>query len=130
VTAALELAPAAEPAPKRRRKKQQTSPTARSLRELRKRGLIADVVERRLPIPGARFPVTRDLFNAWDIAAVGNGEFVLVQTTSSSNMAARIEKVAESPATPKLREANVRLLVHGWSKRASGRWTLREVDVS
>jgi hypothetical protein len=105
------------------------SPTARSLRELRRRGLEADVVERTIRLPsGAAFK--RDLFAAWDIAAVGNGEFVLVQTTSSSNMASRISKVADSPATPKLREANVRLLVHGWSKRANGRWTLREEDVS
>jgi hypothetical protein len=104
------------------------TPTARTLRELRLRGLEADVVERW--IGGGGFKVRRDLFGCWDVAAVGNGELVLVQTTSGSNVAARITKIAESPATPKLREANVRLLVHGWRKNAKGRWVLREVDVS
>jgi len=105
------------------------TPTARTLRELRKRGLEADVVERTYRIPGGGI-FKRDLFAAWDVAAVGHCEFTLVQTTSGSNVAARIKKIADSPATPKLREANVRLLVHGWRRNSKGRWVLREEDVS
>jgi hypothetical protein len=104
------------------------TPTARTLRELRRRGLEADVVERW--IGGRGFRIRKDLFGCWDVAAVGNGELVLVQTTSGSNVSSRIRKIADAPATPKLREANIRLLVHGWRKNAKGRWVLREEDVS
>lgn len=105
-----------------------SSPTARTLKELRKRGFEADVVERW--IGGGKFRVRKDLFGTWDVAYVGNGEFGLVQTTSGSNVSSRIRKIADASATPKLREANVRLLVHGWRKNARGRWVLREEDVS
>ena len=106
------------------------TPTARTLRELRRRGLEADVVERW--IGGGRFRIRRDLFGCWDVAAVGNGELVLVQTTSGSNVSSRVKKIADASATPKLRDANVRLLVHGWSRptKTRRRWRLREIDVS
>ncbi len=104
------------------------TPTARTLKELRKRGLEPGVVERW--IGGGGFKIRKDLFDCWDVAYVGNGEFGLVQTTSGSNVSARIRKIADNPTTPKLREANVRLLVHGWRKNAAGRWVLREEDVS
>lgn len=104
------------------------TPTARTLRELRKRGYRADVVERW--IGGGAFRVRKDLFDCWDVAYVGGGEFGLVQTTSGSNVSSRLRKIADAEATPSLRDANVRLLVHGWRKNAAGRWVLREEDVS
>jgi hypothetical protein len=45
-------------------------------------------------------------------------------------MAARIRKVTESDALPVLRKAGIRFLVHGWARRANGRYELREVDLS
>jgi hypothetical protein len=55
-----------------------------------------------------------------------------VQTTSASNVSARIRKIADNPTTVNCREANVRLLVHGWAKPTKKRrtWALRVEDVS
>ncbi len=71
------------------------SPTAKALKELRLQGWMAEVVEKRLPIPG-KF-VTRDLFNCIDIIAMRYGEPVLaVQVTSRTNVNARLTKSKES----------------------------------
>ena len=77
--------------------------------------------------PHAR--VRQDLYGCIDVLAVGP-DIVGVQATSGSNVAARVRKLTDSPALPVLRKAGVRVLVHGWRKAASGRWTLREVDLS
>lgn len=108
-----------------------SSPTARSLELLRERGYRADVVERTIRLPGGRM-FKRDLFGGFDIVAVGNGEIVLVQTTSGSNVSARLKKLADLEALPLLREAGVRLLVHGWMKptKTLRTWRLREEDIS
>lgn len=54
-----------EPAPKKKRKKS-TSPTARTLAECRKRGWIAQVVERRIP----KSFVTVDFIGCIDVIAI------------------------------------------------------------
>jgi hypothetical protein len=103
------------------------SPTARSLEYLRRTYPLVQVVEKW--IPQARRRV--DLYGIGDILAVSDTDIVLVQTTSSSNVAARIRKIADSPATPTLRNAGIRIVVHGWAKsRRTGRYELREVDCS
>jgi hypothetical protein len=62
------------------------------------------------------------------VLAVG-ADIVGVQTTSAANVAARVRKLTASAALPILRQAGVRILVHGWAKK--GRlWRLREVDLS
>ena len=61
---------------------------------------------------------------------LGDGETVGVQTTSSSNVSARVKKITASEHLPALRRAGWRLLVHGWRKNSTGKWVLREVDVS
>jgi hypothetical protein len=53
-----------------------------------------------------------------------------VQTTSGSNVSARVAKIAEAEATPDMRAAGWKIVVHGWRKNAAGRWVLREVDCS
>jgi hypothetical protein len=103
-----------------------TSPTQRSLAHLRKLYPLVQVVEKW--IPQARKRV--DLYGIIDILCVSDSEIVGVQATSGTNVAARVSKIAESPATPVLRKAGIRILVHGWRKNAAGRWTLREVDCS
>lgn len=107
------------------------SPTQRSMEVLRERGYQVDVVERTFRLPGGRM-FKRDLFGGFDLAAVGNGELVLVQTTSADNVAARITKITDLPALPLLREAGIRLLVHGWMKptKTIRTWRLREEDIS
>lgn len=103
-----------------------TSPTQRSLAHLRKLYPLVQVVEKW--IPQARKRV--DLYGIIDILCVSDSEIAGVQATSGTNVAARVSKIAESPATPVLRKAGIRILVHGWRKNAAGRWTLREVDCS
>jgi hypothetical protein len=111
------------------------SPTSRSLELLRERGYEPWVVEQS--VRAGRLVFKRDLFNAWDIFAVGKtpatrGELVLVQTTSADNVAARLTKISANLFVPLLREAGIRLLVHGWAKptKTIRTWRLREEDVS
>ena len=111
-----------------------SSPTQRSLKHLRDAGYKAWVTEYFNHHTRRRV----DLFGAWDIAAVGNGEFLLVQTTSGSNVGARVKKIADNEYTGPLRDAGVRLEVHGWRqvkvKCKNGntvlRWKPRIIDVS
>ena len=102
------------------------TPTQRSLKHYRDKGYIAGVVERWIPQARKR----SDLFGILDIVAVGDGETVGVQTTSGSNVSARVKKIADSDTVAHLREAGWTLIVHGWRKNSKGRWVLREVDVS
>jgi hypothetical protein len=62
--------------------------TNRSKKELEKRGYHAQVVEYRIP----HSFITKDLYGFGDLLAFGTGEFVIVQTTSRANMAARRKK--------------------------------------
>jgi len=101
------------------------SPTARSLAELRKRGYLADVVERKV----TKW-ISKDLFGIIDILAVRRGEVLGVQATSGSNVAARVKKIENHENVGAVREANIQLSVWGWRKNAAGRWVLREIDVS
>ena len=120
-----------------------SSPTQRSLKVMRERGYLTEVVERW--IPGAN--IRKDLFGFIDILAIAplstvEGDLVVaVQSTSGSNVAARIKKITEHENLAAVRKAGIRILVHGWTKRRkrlkSGKlakrameWQLREVDVS
>jgi hypothetical protein len=102
------------------------TPTARSLEHLRALHWTVGVVEQRVPHTN----ITRDLFGFIDLIAVRGDETLAVQVTSSSNVAARIHKIAEHENLPAVRAAGWRIIVHGWRKNAAGRWTLREIDVS
>lgn len=103
-----------------------TSPTQRSLAHLRGLKYRVAVVEKWNPHARIR----QDLFGVVDLLAIRDGETLAVQATSGSNVSSRVKKIAEAEATPDIRRAGWRFLVHGWSKRANGRWELREVDVS
>ncbi len=101
--------------------KSKTTPTARTLAELRRLGYLAEVVERRLP----RCFITKDLFGIIDVLAIREGEVLGVQCTSGSNLAARVTKAL---ATPELRNwfaAGCAFEACGWRKSVrSGRWEL------
>lgn len=109
-----------------KRKKSSTSPTQRTLAELRKRGYLAAVVEKWNPHARLR----QDLFGLIDIIGIRDGETIAVQATSGDNVSSRIAKIAESDKAGVIRKAGWRIVVHGWRKNAAGRWTLREVDCS
>ena len=103
-----------------------TSPTTLSLKALRDAGYVAAVVEHFNPHKRIR----QDLFGFIDIIAIRPGETLAVQTTSRSNMAARVRKIADHPNVAAVREAGWAIHVHGWKKNDKGRWECRTVDVS
>jgi len=103
-----------------------TTPTQRSLAHLRADGWQVAIVEHWNPFARIR----QDLFGVLDLLAVRDGVTLGVQTTSGSNVSARVKKIAESDAVPALRRAGWAIHVHGWRKGANGRWALREVDCS
>ena len=103
------------------------TPTQRSLKHLREQGCTVDVVERWLPFAKVR----KDLFGCLDILAIApDGTTVGVQTTSGSNVSARVAKITAHENLPVMRRAGWRLLIHGWRRNSAGKWVLREVDVS
>lgn len=92
------------------------SPTERSLAHLRGRGYLVAVVEKWNPHARIR----QDLYGVLDLLAVKPGEILGVQTTTLNNLSLRIQKFSDSDTVPKLREAGMRLEVHGWRKLKSG----------
>ena len=102
------------------------SPTQLSLNKLKKDGFeTIQVVEVWIPFSRTR----RDLFHAWDILGVKDGETYAIQTTTKANINARIKKIENNEHLANLRKANWNLLVHGWHK--VGRfWECKEVDLS
>jgi hypothetical protein len=103
-----------------------SSPTQRTLKMLRDEGWeLVQVVEHWNSFARIR----QDLFGVVDVLAVGHGETLAVQTTSYSNVSARVTKIAESDAIAPLREAGWAFHVHGWHKKKN-RWQCRVVDMS
>jgi hypothetical protein len=102
------------------------TPAARTLAKLRGDGYRCAVVERWNPHARIR----QDLFGCIDILAVRDGETLGVQTTSGSNVAARVRKLADADALADMRRAGWRVEVHGWRKGSNGRWQCRIVDVA
>lgn len=117
-----------------------SKPTQRTLEWLRERGYVTAIVERWNQYARVR----QDLFNAIDILALGPGpdgstELLAIQTTSGSNVSARVAKILALPAMRLWVESGNRLVVHGWTKKARPwkpgekkvgvrvkRWVLRE----
>lgn len=103
-----------------------SSPTQRSLKRLRDEGWTVWVVEYWNGFTRRRV----DLFNAFDLLAVRGEETMAIQTTSASNVSARVKKIEANEYVPVLRKAGWGLMCHGWDKGPNGRWRCREVDVS
>ena len=104
-----------------------SSPTQRSLKEMRDRGYICQVVERW----NAYAKIRQDLYNFGDVIAIRPGEIVLVQATTTGNITKRHAKILLEPKAAVWKQAGGRILVHGWAKRgARGErkiWTLKEI---
>lgn len=108
-----------------KKKKKTTSPTQRSLAECRKRGWIAQVVERWNQYANIR----QDLFGVIDIVAITPNGILGIQATTNDHVA---DRMAKAKAEPRLRawlRAGARFEVWGWAKQGSRgerkRWTLR-----
>jgi hypothetical protein len=101
------------------------SPTQRSLEYLREQGYHCEVVEKWNPWRRVR----QDLWGWCDILAIRRDEVLAVQVTAAG-VAARIKKIQESDTIARVREAGIRVEVHGWTKRANGKYALRVEDIS
>jgi hypothetical protein len=103
------------------------TPTQRSLAYLRDSGWTVCVVEKWIPQIRQR----KDAFGFGDLLAVKVNVpgATLVQTTSGSNMAARVAKIRATPEAGIWLAAGNRIVVHGWRKLTFGgrkRWQVRE----
>jgi hypothetical protein len=102
------------------------SPTELTLKKWRKAGYLCAVVEKWNP----HVKIRQDLFGCIDVLAVGPDGTIGIQSTSYSNVSARVRKIEDMPETvTALRNAGWRVLVEGWRK-PKHRWESREVDVS
>ncbi len=111
------------------------SPTSRTLQECRRRGWIAQVVERR--IPGKW--ITLDLFGCIDIVAVTPatdskpGETIGIQACIGGDHATRLKKSLAEPRLSAWLGAGNRFEVWSWDKQGkAGKrkvWMLREEAV-
>lgn len=88
---------------------------------------MADVCERWVPKANVR----KDLFGIADIVAARPEytEVMLIQTTTKSNMSARVKKINAHENTQILRDSGFQINVHGWYKEG-GKWKVRIEDLS
>lgn len=101
------------------------SPTQRSLEYLREQGYHVEVVEKWNPWARIR----QDLWGWCDLLAIRKGEVLAVQVTASA-VANRIKKIQESLTVPIVRDAGIRIEVHGWRQNSKKEWVLRVEDIS
>jgi hypothetical protein len=101
------------------------TPTQRSLAALRELGYLVEVVEKWNSFTRTR----KDLWGWADLLAIRRGEVLAVQVTSEG-VANRVKKVTDSETIARVREAGVRIEIHGWRKNVKGRYVQRIVDLS
>ena len=103
-----------------------SSPTQRSLEYLREQGYFCAIVEKWNSFTKQR----QDLWGWCDILAIRENEVLAVQVTSGSHVAERIRKIQNSDTVSKVRDAGIRIEIHGWSKNSKGRYVIRVEDIS
>jgi len=102
-----------------------TSPTQLTLKKLRAEGWTAAITEHW----NSFVKIRQDLFGIVDVLGIGEGGTIAVQTTSDSNLSARVKKMAECEHIGAMRKAGWTIHAHGW-KKVKNRWQVRVVDVS
>ena len=103
------------------------SPTERSIAALKKGGYLVAIVEKFNPHVGP-YGIRQDLFGFGDLLALRQGEILLVQTTSGSNLAARVTKIMSHVNFPLVVASGMKVRVHGWRKLKAG-WACKEVHL-
>lgn len=101
------------------------SPTQRSLAYLREQGYMVAIVERWNPHARIR----QDLWGWCDLLAIRKNEVLAVQVTASA-VPERIKKIQESETVAQVRDAGIRIEVHGWRKNSKKKYVLRIEDIS
>lgn len=112
------------------RHKGSISPSARSLKELRRQGYIGQSVEKRIPYSF----ITQDYIHCIDIIAFREGEVIGVQATTTTHITDRINKALAVPELVGWLKAGCKFEVWGWSKKGprgeQKHWTLTQRKVS
>src|SRR3990170_3605571 len=89
------------------------TPTQRSLAYLRRAGWTVAIVEHY----NSWVKIRQDLFGFADLLAFKPGEApLLVQTTSGTNVSARLQKIRQNKIAALWLEAGFLIHVHGWAK--------------
>jgi hypothetical protein len=101
------------------------SPTQRSLAYLREQGYYVEIVEKWNHFTKQR----KDLWGWADLLAIRKGEVLAVQVTASA-VSTRIKKIMASDTLALVREAGIRIEVHGWRKNVKGKYVMRIEDIS
>lgn len=104
------------------------SPTQRTLKYLRDKGSTCAIVEHWNKFAGIR----QDLWGFCDILELTeDGQTVCVQTTTSSHIKERIDKIKAHKNYPILKKCNWKVMVIGWKKlkikRGGKNFTHKEV---
>jgi hypothetical protein len=89
---------------------------------MRDRGYLCEVVEHWNPHARVR----KDLFGFIDILCLSNDEILGLQTTTKSNMPARIKKICDHENFAAVLRSGIKLVVHGWKKDKTGKWVVDE----
>ena len=89
---------------------------------MRKEGYLCEVTEKWNPFAKVR----QDLFGFIDVLCVGE-DVVGVQTTTKSNMKARIDKISNHDNFTQVLHSGIRIVVHGWEKK-DNKWVLSEFE--
>ena len=103
-----------------------TSPTQLSLKKLRDEGYTVAVVEHW----NNWAKIRQDLFGFIDIIALKGKETLAIQTTTVTNMAARVTKIGNNEYVGAVREAGWTIHVHGWHQDDKRKWHCKVKDVS
>ena len=102
------------------------TPTQLSLAMLREDGWFCWITEHWNSFSRTR----QDLWGFVDIIALKPGQILGVQTTTATNMSARIKKIADHENVGKVRDANIMIHVHGWHQDDKRKWHCKVKDVS
>lgn len=102
------------------------TPTSRTLQHYKKLGLPVCVTEKWNPWAGKK----QDLFGFIDLVVLAPKHIIGVQTTSGAHHAERIAKILASPYALYWLNSGGHIVVMSWYKKANGRYSMREEEVT
>ena len=98
-----------------------SSPLTRSKKALEKDGYHVEKTEHFNSWAKVRI----DLWGFCDLLAIRENEILAVQTTSASNMSARVKKILGHDNYAKVKAAGIKVRVDGWKKNKKGRYEIK-----